>query len=69
MCSSDLGNAARIYGRYSGRSQHHILFLRMIANILQKSRLAGPCFPCQENRLASVGDQLQGILKLLIVRV
>jgi len=41
----------------------------MIANILQKSRLAGPCFPCQENRLASVGDQLQGILKLLIVRV
>ena len=44
-------------------------FLRMIANILQKSRLAGPCFPCQENRLASVGDQLQGILKLLIVRV
>lgn len=34
-----------------------------------KSRLAGPCFPCQENRLASVGDQLQGILKLLIVRV
>ena len=24
---------------------------------------------CQENRLASVGDQLQGILKLLIVRV
>lgn len=34
-----------------------------------KGRLACPGFPCKENGLASVSDQLQGILKLLIVRV
>ena len=49
--------------------QHHILFPRMITDILQKGRLACPGFPCKENGLASVSDQLQGILKLLIVRV
>ena len=61
--------ATGINGSDSGGCQHDVFLLGILTDVFQESRFTRSCFPCQENRLASVGDQLQGILKLLITGV
>jgi len=59
----------RIDGGNSRRSQHNVFLLGMFADIPEKGRLSRTRFPRQENRLAGVLYEVQGILKLLVLSV
>lgn len=63
------GTSARIDGRNARRSQHHIFLFGMLADVFQESRLTRARFSGQEDRLAGVLDELQGILKFRIVGI
>ena len=47
----------------------HVFLLGMFADIPEKGRLSRTRFPRQENRLAGVLYEVQGILKLLVLSV
>ena len=57
----------RINRRYPCRRQYDILLFRMCADVFQERGFTRSGLPGQKDGLARMGDQLQGILKLLII--
>ena len=63
------GTPSGVDGRDSGRCQDHVFFPGHLADMLQKGRFAGSCLSRQEDGLAGVLNQFQGILKFRIVGI
>ena len=59
----------RINRRYPSRRQYDIFLFCMRANVFQERGFTRSSLSGQENGLACMGDQLQGILKLLIIYI
>ena len=58
------GAASGIDGGDARRSQHHVFFLRGLADVFQEGRLTCSCFSRKEYGLAGILDELQCILEL-----
>ena len=59
----------RVNRGYPCRCQYDILLFRMCADVFQEREFPRSGLPGQEDGLTCMSDQLQGILKLLIICV